>query len=624
LAFTRGPEPSPSIKGWRRKARCVFTESGLIQEISMIEVRRIKSNSYLGDARVAILASTGALGILVYISAFLNRGVDFNDEAFHLAMMLDPQSYTYQLSFSGYLAHGFFGWLNPNILTFRFLGLGLNLLGSLFLFWGLSHWLRAFNRDAQDFVLLVAFLVLSGFAYYINFIRTLHYDSLNQFFVHGVGGVLLYALALGQNLRKTLGVWGLVFCAVGVLITLDFLVKPPTGLSLLVAALGTLALLYWQLRNWRITLMQLVGLLAGLAVGFGLFFSIAALNPEQYFGLFWLMVEMETRHLHINLLNGYAADLLRATPHLLILSIVIYWSGKKAGQYLDGQGTDYRKTTVRTMIFVGLLFSTIISYWVIRKIIFPYIWFSFIVVSTVVMIQIKARWIHHVSPAGIFAGLLLFSLPIGGSIGTGDPILYGTTPYLAAWSALLWIMFDKADRLMGLKHMALQGGVLSLGLIISCAIVFNYTYKTRDLGSLFRHDRTLPDVPLMKGMLIDAEQYSISMELRKIVSGINGFQEGDPVMFIYHNSMYPLIVGGRMPGFPWYFHQENRQVYLCKALKLAKFDPEKTIILRSQHPLHETFRMCLAEKGVVFPENYKNIGSAGDIIVYAPKSKFSH
>ena len=107
-------------------------------------------------------------------------------------------------------------------------------------------------------------------------------------------------------------------------------------------------------------------------------------------------------------------------------------------------------------------------------------------------------------------------------------------------------------------------------------------------------------------VLVDAKTAAFVAQLEKLLAE-GGFRSGDPLFAFYDLPGLVYICGGVSPGVGWYF--SGRDARNCHALDITSQPLGKACIILNR-PMGTDLISCLREHGLVFPENYRLVGTA--------------
>ncbi|GAB1468152.1 hypothetical protein MASR2M64_08580 [Candidatus Cloacimonadota bacterium] len=191
-----------------------------------------------------ILALCAILASLVILAWGFNKAFDFTDAGYYLLRYQDKQP----IEYGGHMyEHILVRAVLPanlrNVTPLRIISVVLNLLSSLLFAFALAKMLKKWTQRKGSFA-FVFFMVFAGFVFsYAGSPSELSYNSLTQFFL--ISGAALLIMALQSEPQHKL--W--LASAAGATLSFCMLSKLPTGLAVMVVAVGLLLLSKEQRRS---------------------------------------------------------------------------------------------------------------------------------------------------------------------------------------------------------------------------------------------------------------------------------------------------------------------------------------------------------------------------------------
>ncbi|MDM8561944.1 hypothetical protein QUF54_01155 [Candidatus Marithioploca araucensis] len=577
-----------------------------------------------------LLVLTSVLGILLW---GIDKGFDITDEGFAMLLYQYPQEYTFTGLTFHILGSKLFAWLEPGIITYRFLRLIFSIFVPMVFSWGFWVWLRKNNFVQNDspvnFITLSIFLILGCLAYYASSSYIASYNAINGHLILIATGMLLFILSDEQIFPAK----KLLLISVGIIIALQFFVKFSSAISFLIVFVPLL-LVYFR------RLMIIVYLVIGIMIGGLLYF----LFFQDYSS--WLSGSVESIKLAsttdtynpIHLLSQYVSYFSRVSQHLILaflpLFIGLFLSVRLLLAY---QAHQLSKEHYILNILIGaaiFLYGFFIYqgyhlelfkgsrlhsiYWEKSAHIYFVVLFAcLIVLLALLWNNIRGLFsIDKLNRLGVI--LLLIAIPFIGMVGTNNVSSTAFMPYLTAWFALIVIFVLYLNR-------CVKTPLISSILIIT--IAFIVLSKTID-GVIYSHYRladirinqteTVEGLKALEGIKVDSQTKQFFEKLNHIIKKKTDFKEGDPILAAYDMPGIVYALGGISPGRAWYLvEKKSFQKSNCEALSRSKLSNLDRTLLLVQWKMYQEFDICMKQ-------NFKKWGISSMKKVGEIKSPYTH
>jgi hypothetical protein len=552
-----------------------------------------------------------------------NRGFDITDEGYYLLSSQFPGevklfvneahdygSILYRLSFQ-------------NVIALRLVGLFLTVCAAGVFFLGFQRLAVRLRATLGQTILFtfagVSLIPLGMMVCYVWFLPTPFYNTLNASALTAGSGLFFLALAGLETLnRKCFSIRFALF-AVGLCIGASFFVKFPTGISLF--ALFGLVLAVWPRQELKTRLRALGFMVLGLTMWFLIHFIIVQ-APATWWRAFrdGLEVITDMAHevgalkrylhecrdlakiaffdfwgLHVALVLGFTILILFRRvwrdkswlPSILILLMfaIAVWQSYRRGFYLGGMSHYFLITRFYLSWLILLITALIVA---------------------VIYCQPFVYWFrNHDLLAVLSLDGTLFLLPFVGAVGTGNPIFVGTLWYIAPWVALLLTFLGALSGLLRNRWILAVGALVISGFacaqIVSGCLYGPYRLNTGLLGQTQATEIGYPRTILK----LDPETSEFFNRIREMAQE-NGFKPGDDVLGFFDLPGVVFALGGRSPGYPWFYpggFYKGARAFAEKALSLVP--PERlrrAFILETSGSAEHM--PDLAKFGINFPGDY--------------------
>ena len=498
--------------------------------------------------RRALIAVPAAALLGVQIALFValsGRGLDLTDESYYLLNYQHWQGFTAQVTFFGAYFALPFRWLGGDVAAMRVFGLLLLLASGAVFTWRAM----VFGRDPRQAMPLPWLYIapgMTGALFYFSYLTTLRLPSYNLVVVVCalLSSALLLVLADGAGSRLRLA---LMAFAYGVVLGACALNKATSALAL--ALCHVVFLLCFarlnRLPEWAVLALLGVGLnLVGLQLAQPHWLDVLREGVQ-------LTTLLDSRHTAMPFAGHWDAVLRGAVRVLPVLAV----AGLLFVGVVRRWGRSHRAVlSTGVLLLVGGLMVTIQWpgygkwWWVLVLFGTSLLWLA----ERLCRDQQLPRW--RDVRAGVGLSVLLFALPICGSMGTNND-LPSHTQIAAVFGVVALMLPLRRLHTLGLIHgVALSVALAMLGLPVLAAQwralsdpAFTYRLRT----GLLDQDTVITLGPQARPLRLDgATRDSLVASRRQLAEA--GFRAGDPMLDATGDSpglVYAL--GGRPLGVAW-------------------------------------------------------------------------
>ncbi len=556
-----------------------------------------------------LLVLTSVLCILLW---GIDKGFDITDEGFAMLLYKYPQEYTFTGSTFHILGSKLFAWLNPDIITYRFLRLVFSIFAALVFSWGFWIWLRkndfVQSHSPVNFITLSAFSVLGCLASYSLSHYIASYNAINSHLMLVATGILLFILSDEPQKFFQTKISQLLLVSVGIIIALQFFVKFSSAISFLIVSM-LLLLVYFR------RLMIIVYPLIGIIIGSLLYFTFF----QDYQS--WLSGSVESikqtgstdTYGPIPLLGKYVTHFSMISQHLILaflpLFLGLFLSVRLLLAYQAHQLLKKRYILIGTAIFLYIFFiyqgyhlelykgSRLHSiYW--EKSAHIYIVVLFACLSALLALLwdniLGLFSIKKLNILGVI--LLLLAIPIMGMVGTNNVSSTAFVPYLTAWFALIMIFVLYLNQRVKI-HLISSIIIITVAFIMLSKTIDGVIYSHYRLADIRRNQtETIEGIKALKGIKVDIQTKQFFEKLNHIIKKKTDFKEGDPILAAYDMPGIVYALGGISPGTPWYFvERKSFQKSNCEALSRSKLPNLDRTLLLVQWKMYKEFNICMTQ-----------------------------
>ena len=586
--------------------------------------------------------------MLFIIVISLDKGFDFTDEGYFLLDYKYVDIYRGGVHNYHLIITKLTDWLNPTILGYRWMSLGLTILSSFILSIGLHKWLDTnYSNNAntlnRGFSFVLSFISIGNFLYYFGGFQTIHNNTLTNFFIQVATGLVLYLISSdpGVFIKSKLNM--ILIWTTGIICGFLFFVKFPTAISLFFLIV-VVFITYLRKQSYKYLLYFTLLLTSGAVCGICLYFLFVQ-DYHEWVVNFENAYFMLSDHSPTMLLKNYLkslSDLVKFSvvyfSWLIVIPIFVVFK-----KYFL---TTFSPEKVRNIIVIFLslciiLFTYEIIHFKFYRSVFAtnrpinaYFYIIIISFQTVLLLVFSLRAkLSRVTLESFYNKILimayLFIVPFLGSFGTANPLFLNVLIHLAPWFAIIiFLTIELSDYI---KNHVVQAIFIIIPALVTTSQVIDgniytpyYTsFRNLNHAAYFDQTQSADELPLLAGVKIDKDSKKFLLEL-KILLDNNNFKAGYPI-FGFHLAGVVYALGGTSPGMPYYFNILKRDCIAMARFELRNNPP--IIMLTDNNPINEELLSCMKEKGIIYPENYElrgevyfpNVG--GMLKVYFPKSK---
>ncbi len=592
------------------------------------------------------IAFSTTLGCLIW---GMNKGLGIWDEGIVLGYVPAQEKIDYLAPFFTIVTK-VSGWLNPGIITFRWINLVMMLLSCLGFSLALWEYLKKTlgeNKLPIKFVSVFFLTAFSGFFYYTIQPQTLSYNSITNALMLLIGSLVLLVL-LKEDREKSLILLG-GWAVAGFLMIFECFIKPTAALAFFCTVV-ILNMLYWWKNRKRYIGFCLTSLMIGGIAGAALYFFIFQ-NIWNYLEIFKfnasVLFTSNSYHNPWMFSKNYFlefAELLRFLAPLALPSLLFVIFIKMDFLMSRSPLKRWRQSLI-LLTFSAVLclisFVMLIKWGLLKPIhetprafFFVFIIVALALINTFLMITIfRQSWSRYFANKKLtqIAMILtfLFVLPITARAGTSSGVISLADMHLAPWMGLIIILLAQIQKIKRLRFCA---WAFTLLLVFWMQLKFFYGYLYRPLhlpASLWLQTEKIDSIfPNAKSLKFDVQSKLFYEKLYALLQKVK-FQPGDPILGLFGMSGVVYIVGGISPGSPLIFGYQEEIPNTCAYIAHSKVDRSKLIILVSREIPSDLLR-CIRECNIQFPEAYAEagkisnpfkevLGGNDDIVVYAPK-----
>lgn len=568
----------------------------------------------------------------------LNKGFDITDEGYCLLGFQSLQEKLGGVSSFHTIGENLFGWMNPNIITYRLIALILTLFSSMIFAWSFWQWFckfygvenMSFNRNS-----IILFFVLGSFLLDYALYRSISYNTLNNFTNLLQASLVIFTINKEQESQLKSVKIQLLWLAVGFLLTFQFLIKPPSAVIFLVL-LSVILLLYKGVTDgsyyFRVYSCLFLGSLLGLFVYFSFFqdiFSYVTLLLKSLSG------SASESHSYSSLIDNYLKDSVKLFQRFydlfwIYLSVFLLSTIHFSTQYLKFSKNRYLFWTLVLLLVINIVYQfyhlnlfppTNIHF--LYNYLLIFILFLLIILMAIFWEKIDftvLRFPQKKLRQSISIFIFLFCLPFVASVGTNTGLFSLAARNGVPWLAVIVLLLNSIDK-NGKAKALVWLFILSLILSLSVSITHRYIYKPYRIVETMSHQTETINLDLfpIKSLKVDRQTKIFFEDLNDLMEKAK-YQTGDPIIALYDMPGIVYIFGGISPGIPWYFGPPyDSPTRNCLALKNSQVDKSKSILLINNkiESINPKFLTCLKDSGINFPTDYNKVGE-----VFNPYHKF--
>lgn len=592
-----------------------------------------------------------AIGFLYFVITAVviltvDKGFDFTDEGYFLLDFKYPEVYRGGIHNYHLVITKLTSWMNPSILAYRWMSYALTTICSFVLSFGLYKWLKSvYSEDwmSSSYVFIFFFISIGNFMFYFPGFHIIHNNTLTNFVLQSVTGLFLYLLSLKSDIFIKSKRSFITLCFLGFLCGFSFFIKFTTAVTMFLLVSSTITLYYWSVKRTRLLmflLIQIFGVLIGI-----FFYFVFIQSYSEWIVNFKDAYFMLSDHSPGKLLREYILSVYSFLRFififfswLVLLPLVLFFEKTLVIKL----GTNATKILFFVLAIVAaLLLSYLIIYFNIHRSAFftnkqinAYFFLLCILVQLVFLVVLSIRGGKSMSGLFVFfrtKGPVLFFLliiPFLGSFGTANPLFLNVLIHLAPLFALALVLtVELCQQADGFFYrfffIALIALISTLQIVDGC--IYNPYYSSfmnASRPSYFQQNNDVSELPLLGGIKVDNSTKVFLLELKTLLKR-NNFIKQYPILG-FHIPGVVYLMEGISPGMPYYFNMETRD---CAALQRFGNDGRLPIIMLTDNDvINEEFLSCLAEKKIVYPDDYVKVGevfypNSGSMLnVYFPKS----
>ena len=574
---------------------------------------------------IAIVAT-----LLLVIIWGMAKGLDITDESMMLLLYASPEQYRSGATLAHFIISRATGWMEPTVVTYRWLTLSLTICSSLIFSYGFCQWLDRFFRPDPDKLvnlttvfpfLLIAQLPLCGPG-----IRTLMYNHINSIILFSVAGLLFYFLSQAPSSRR----FSPALFIVGVLLALDLFVKFSTAIIMLSGAL-LLIVLRMKRCGPRETAFAAVALMMGIIIGLAIF-SVGVRGLTDWPTYFQEI--SEGSHKPGSILLSYAQDCKTLLIFLLQhFSIIFLSSFAIARCYALGwHRRAWWSQYVLLILLVATFFYATYKFYALDLLNSPHFNNSatFNVYALLICLEVAVLLaIPHSAPPApnpnnvalqrnerLTGIAILTALPFAGAFGTANYIFLNALGDIAGWFALalvLGLMIEERTR----SRFALPICTLLPACFGAWQIIYGTIFVPYALAAPLPNQTVALQQPAsVKDLKVDPATAQFIAEVRSILDrGL--YQKGDYIIALYNAPGLVYLMSGVSPGRPTYFSGQHSQN--CSALQAVKASKRPVFVITTRGIDTET-AICMRNAGLVFPDEFVELGRAHNSYSASPYS----
>ncbi|MDM8560800.1 hypothetical protein [Candidatus Parabeggiatoa sp. HSG14] len=557
------------------------------------------------------------LGILLW---GLDKGFDITDEAFQLIAYKYPNEYTFQPTSFQMIGGKLFAWMNPGIITYRFLRLIFTVLSSLVFCWGLWKWLKASHfikeNSPINFTTLAIFLTLGNLVSYALAHQNPSYNHINNHLMLTASGIVLFVLSLEPHKFLANRKYHFLLASAGAIVALQFFVKFSSSLVLMT---GFLFLILLHFRSLWGILYLVGGVLFGLFLYFLLFNdfhawssgymdSLKAVSTGTYKPTALLSRYFDhARNVFTHLMQFFLPLFLGT--FLLVRLFIGYQSSKQAKEL-------YLLIATTLFLYLFLLYnaytlelykggSHFTPYWEKSAHIYMVVLLTQICALAAIFWD-KIHWPFSITKEfinKIIVLLFLVAIPTIGAVGTLNIKSAALMPHIEPWFALILIFLLYIYRTVK-SSLIFSLSIITIAVFVLSQVTIGFVYGNYRLAD-DRINQTesvdtfkaLGTLKALSHIKLDIKTKQFFDELAEIIDTKTDFKPGDPIVAPYDLPGVVYALGGISPGIPWIIGEaKTSQGRNCEALSRTKLPNLDRTLLLMQWQVYEEFYKCMFQQ----------------------------
>lgn len=554
------------------------------------------------------------IGVAVYAS---DKGLDFSDESYSLLGYQSPEKIEYATTFYNVLYHKVFFFIEPTIVNLRLFRLVCTLLFSSFLGWSVLSWLVYFRKNDWDRLSkygLILFSVLGGFLSYSWLPQTPSYNSFSLWMLQLLFGLLLIASTF--KLKQFKYMLSILF--IGFLAASLILIKFPNFIFFFPFVFLLISFRqYFEFGKIRLkySARDVLLFVFGIAL-FGVFYYDSYEHFIEWWNnfLYKFNVQSKSGHSPSKILLTYYQDFIRVFKAGIVSNL---WSILSVGILLVyvNKFKSKKAYTIFLSLLLCLLFVIPVWYKAYyqggQTYTFDMLIYYLFLAGTILMIIITASvsiksFLFKIDIKSTYLFTLLLAAPFVGTIGTNNGLSAQLMIYMSFFLIIIYLMLHKLKKTIS--------PLATTFLLVVTAFVA--TSQTID-GLVFdpyRVDQPLTECQYSLAEItgyeikVSHERGEVVKEVKHLLKSKTGFKKGDPILTFKREFGFIYLLEGHLPLYSWL----NVNTPKKNCALIARFDSvvlsETIFIIRNSKGLNKTFIDCLADRDVVFGENYRLLG----------------
>lgn len=584
-----------------------------------MKINKKEGNNYI--IIIIVLAILFAI-ILGTIIVSIDRGFDFTDEGGFLLSYKNTELYRGGIYNYHIIINKLTGWLNPDILTYRWMSILLTLSSSFILTIGLYKWMRSkLSRDSlfQRYLFLFLFISIGNLMFFFPGILTIYNNTITNFLLHSSAGLILYLFSKNQIKLLRSKICIAILFLLGVLCAVSFFVKFPTGILQILLYLF-LFIFYLNELPFKKRLTIIITFIVGIVVGFQLYFLLIQ-GPQEWYLNFQKEYSILSDHSSALLLRGYAYEFFSLLtfilknffwifiiPLLIILKNYFHWD------LIFTKNSFFRNLVI--ILTSGIFLLQIYHYGFHKSVFASQLWINayfYIIIITaqvtflIAFLQNRMTLNKALLQSNLKELLIIFLLiitPLIGAFGTANPIFSNSLIHLATWFAVIAIFSVYLARYIN-KRIIILVFIILPSLVTASQIIdgnlFNpyYSVFNQNKSNFFAQTENVQEIPGLGNIYVDKKTKKFLLELKQLLHE-NDYKKGSPIIG-FHIPGVIYLMEGISPAVP-YFYNKDRDVKAFE--KLYVIGKRPVIMLGEKTQIKKEFISTLQTHGINFPEGY--------------------
>jgi hypothetical protein len=580
-----------------------------VPAISTSQVSRLTAALLAFPAAVSVGCLAAVSGFFVWTST---RGLDITDEGHYLVAARHPLDVAISVTASHDLLAPLFAAVRWNLPAYRVAGFAITILSALALTAGYETWRRRLDPDGPrswiDVVTGGAATATGGLLGHSWLLTTPSYNWISNWAISIGTAAVLVTLAMGDAGGAVVtiapGVLGLTLAAM-------FFSKFPSAIA--TGAIFIAVLMAWPLAPRRARLRWLAALTSGLVIGVAIYFELLR-TPAS-----WLSM------LRLGLWDAATQNPLHSTAALARYAET--WRYDVVGAWLKQFGAVFAALTalavaigfvpddrplgrVLRIVAAAVLVYTALAVAVHLRdyppSLYPYDVARMFFGWLLLLGPLALAWRGLPRPAAPVALVvaMLFVLPFGGAMGTGNPLEYTMRYTLAPWFVLFALALGRFSA-PARTRWAVPAGLAVLTLFSTVYLIKGpldapYRLLTDLRGQTI--DTAIGDSGTV--LKIDPELHDFITSLRRVADE-TGFKPGDDVIALFEMPGVVYALGGRSPSLPWWTSgYEGSRTAMARAIEVAGRERVRRAYIL-QTASSTAWLESLAGRGIDFPADYE-------------------